>query len=312
MMKEESTKFSQSPTSKFKKLATGYEYLNIPSIVARQVWYYVFSIAYAKWQPGEQLHHPHAAMKYKDDEGFVLHFVLDGELSHRLRNQTHIARKNDAILLNLATPVAYQNESSKPTRFYGLLFDGRGMNHVFNELDAASQPVFRNLNRRRLIATFRELVLVIAEEPRWYEPMVSALVARLLAELFVVRPPIVPKMSASLQPFSASVPVCHVLNCIARRYHRPWTLKELCAATGVSLHHLSRLFKRETGYSPKRFLNRYRIEHAKTLLAETQLGVEQVAQAVGFGNPKYFARLFRQLHGLSPRAYRANAQRRKR
>ena len=310
-MKKDSFNHSIVSARKRHKLPTGYEYLNIPSIMAHQMWYYVLSFAEAKWQPGEQLHHPDPVMKYKDDEGFLLHFVFEGELSHRLHNRTHVARKNDAVLLNLATPVAYRNESSKPVRFYGLLFGGRGMNHVFDELDAASQPVFRNLNRRRLIAIFRELTLVIAEEPRWYEPMVSALVARLLAELFVVRPPTVSKVSAQLQPFSASVPVRHALNCIARRYHRSWTLKELSGAAGVSLHHLSRLFKRETGYSPKQFLNRYRVEHAKTLLAETQLSVEQVAQAVGFENPKYFARLFRQIRRLSPREYRTDAQRRK-
>ena len=312
-MKESSSNASRPAPGKLVKLTklpTGYEYGSIPSLVARQLWYYSLNLSYTKWRQGEQWRHPATEMKCKDDEGFLLHFLLEGELSHYLRNQTYIARKNDAVLLNLATPVAYRNESAKPVLFYALWFDGRGMNQVFEELDAASQPVFRNLNRPRLLGILRELIRVIDKEPPWHEPMTSALVARLLAELFVVRPPAAPKVSAQLQPFSTSVPVRRVLNRIARRYNRPWTLKEFSAATGVSLHHLSRLFKRETGISPKQFLNRYRVEHAKTLLAETQQAVDQVAQAVGIGNPKYFARLFRQLTGQSPRGYRSNAQRR--
>jgi len=298
---------SRLPKRKLVLHPTGSEYHNFPSMFARQVWFYVQNLGEARWRRGEQFGHPSSGLKYKDTEGFVVHFVLEGQLTHRLRNETFVAQRNDAALIHLGEPIRYGNESPTPCRFFWLLLDGRGMKQIFDELNAFRDPVLHGLNRRRTIAIFRELQTVVASEPPWYEAKASALIGDLLAELFIARPPVPPVVAVRTHFSSASRPVRTALEYIARYYYRPWSLKELSNQTGQNLYHLSHIFKQETGYSPMQYINRYRIEQAKALLSGTQMSVEQVAQSVGIANAKYFARLFLRTNGLTPRAYRAKS-----
>lgn len=304
-MKRDRFETSRFPQTKLWTLPTGFGYENSPSLVARQIWYYVANLGEATWPPG--FRYEHLEPKQNHEEGCLVHFILEGELSHTLRDRAHVVRKNEAILLDLQEPVSYENKTSHPVQFFWMTFDGRGMRQALDELDAHTQPVFRGLDRRRLVGIFHGLFKDIAAEPRGYEASVSALLGNLLAELFAVRALSAKSGNAPLHPLSASVPVRKVLACMTRYYYRTWSLKELSARTGQSVSHLSHAFKRETGYSPKQYLNRYRIEHAKTLLAETQASVEEIAKSVGIINTKYFARLFGQINGVSPRSYRARS-----
>ncbi|MBM7568824.1 helix-turn-helix transcriptional regulator [Paenibacillus sacheonensis] len=56
--------------------------------------------------------------------------------------------------------------------------------------------------------------------------------------------------------------------------------------------------------TPNEFLNEYRLEQAKLLLLTTDKPVTDIAAAVGFEDPAYFARRFAASVSLSPSAYR--------
>ncbi|UOE21178.1 helix-turn-helix domain-containing protein [Thermobifida halotolerans] len=90
-----------------------------------------------------------------------------------------------------------------------------------------------------------------------------------------------------------------------RRLDRPLTLRDLAEQASMSVRTLTRRFREETGLSPLRWLTHQRIDHARTLLEETDLPVEQVAAESGFGTA---ASLRQHMHahiGVSPSAYRA-------
>lgn len=82
-------------------------------------------------------------------------------------------------------------------------------------------------------------------------------------------------------------------------------IDELARQLQVSQQYLARLFKAETGMSPLQYLNRLRIEKAKELMQANTVNISEAALAVGFDNIYYFSRLFKQLEGMPPSAYRA-------
>ena len=51
-------------------------------------------------------------------------------------------------------------------------------------------------------------------------------------------------------------------------------------------------------------IDRVRIQRAKTLLAETNLPIKQIAQQAGFQTVQYLTRTFRRLTGDTPAAFR--------
>lgn len=72
----------------------------------------------------------------------------------------------------------------------------------------------------------------------------------------------------------------------------------------VSEVQFRKLFRRATGLSPIRFIQRRRIEHACTLLRGTGHSIEQVAAECGFVDTPFFYRVFRTWAGTTPAQYR--------
>ena len=82
------------------------------------------------------------------------------------------------------------------------------------------------------------------------------------------------------------------------------TVSALAAIADLSVAHLTRLFRAETGLTPAAFLHRLRMEHARFLVERTSLSVAEVRARVGITDRSHFARDFRLAHGLSPRMLR--------
>jgi AraC family transcriptional regulator len=82
------------------------------------------------------------------------------------------------------------------------------------------------------------------------------------------------------------------------------TLEDLSDAGQLSRSRFSEMFRKTTGESPHQFVLRHRVEHAKQILRSPQLRVLDVAIACGFKTQQHFARVFRQMCGISPTEYR--------
>ena len=70
--------------------------------------------------------------------------------------------------------------------------------------------------------------------------------------------------------------------------------------------YLSRLFKKKTGINFVDYLTRLRVEKAKEFLALPALKVYTVAEMVGYENPRYFSRIYKDVTGMSPQDYRSS------
>ena len=82
------------------------------------------------------------------------------------------------------------------------------------------------------------------------------------------------------------------------------SLAGLAALSGLSPTHFARSFRAAIGEPPHRYLTRLRINEACSLLERTKLPITEVAIRCGFEQANHFAAMFRQLTGVSPRAYR--------
>ncbi|MEM7711203.1 MAG: AraC family transcriptional regulator [Pseudomonadota bacterium] len=84
----------------------------------------------------------------------------------------------------------------------------------------------------------------------------------------------------------------------------PLAVADLARAAGLAEAHFARAFRNTTGRTPGAAIRARRMATARHLLAATNLPVLEVAAAVGYADPGFFARLFRADHGLAPLAWR--------
>ena len=83
------------------------------------------------------------------------------------------------------------------------------------------------------------------------------------------------------------------------------SVEALARRVAMSPRNFFRVFVREVGMTPGRFIERVRVEAARRLLEETARGVHEIAVASGFGNPETMRLAFRRTLGVSPKRYRS-------
>lgn len=79
---------------------------------------------------------------------------------------------------------------------------------------------------------------------------------------------------------------------------------ELADFVYLNSEYLSRLFKKETGYSLKDYILNEKVNVAKSLLSNTNLSVSIVASKVGFSNFSHFTQVFKKIEDMTPVDYR--------
>jgi transcriptional regulator GlxA family with amidase domain len=81
-------------------------------------------------------------------------------------------------------------------------------------------------------------------------------------------------------------------------------VEALARQAAMSPRHFARVFTRELGVTPARYVERARVEAARAWLEGSQAGIEEVAAACGFGSAETLRRAFQRQLGVPPSAYR--------
>jgi AraC-like DNA-binding protein len=89
-----------------------------------------------------------------------------------------------------------------------------------------------------------------------------------------------------------------------RAYAEPLDVRAVAAVAHVSEAHFIRSFRAVFGETPHRYLQRRRVERSMFLLRETDRSVTDICLDVGFTSLGTFSRMFRDIVGETPSAYR--------
>ena len=85
-------------------------------------------------------------------------------------------------------------------------------------------------------------------------------------------------------------------------------LADLSQATGMAEHYLSYVINLQAGCNSQIWINKFRVEAAKQLLAESDLPVLEIGLQVGFNSKATFNRAFKELTGETPTAWRQRSR----
>jgi YesN/AraC family two-component response regulator len=96
---------------------------------------------------------------------------------------------------------------------------------------------------------------------------------------------------------------------IEQHYTQDWTVESLAKALNLSVRTMRQMFRRRYQQSVMDFLEEVRVRRAGDLLATTDLSIHEISAVVGFRDPHYFGRVFRQRAGKSPREFRSTLRR---
>ena len=87
-------------------------------------------------------------------------------------------------------------------------------------------------------------------------------------------------------------------------YNLQWSVKDFAKECNLSIYRFIHNFKNHTGMSPMEYLTNVRIDKAKELLLDSSLNISEISNVLGYENPLYFSRVFKNKTGMPPSNFR--------
>ena len=81
---------------------------------------------------------------------------------------------------------------------------------------------------------------------------------------------------------------------------RPLTIEDLAERARMSARNFQRVFTRQCGMPPAKFIERLRIERARVIIEDTDLSMAQIARNSGFDSEQRMRRSFQRVLGINP------------
>lgn len=230
---------------------------------------------------------------------YLLHHVVGGRGVYTCRDKRYELGAGDTFLIYPGVPIHYCADTADPWEYVWVGFSGLDAAPCMEQTDfSPEEPVCRS-QESSSVRQRMEAVYASFGTSAWQELEMTARLYDLLA--FLVR------TASRRQNTRAKAPDCAQLAAeyIMTHYEEPISVEGLAAYASVSHSSLYRRFIKRFQISPKRFLLEYRIERACALLADTSCSIQEISNSVGFEDPFYFSRAFKEIKGVSPRQYAA-------
>lgn len=213
---------------------------------------------------------------------------------HGLQNQTAV----EDVVIQFSQPFlrhtsALFNPNCRlhPVKEHGYFFQLNPQDELCRILDSIRQIC--NLRRCNSDASLQDKIQLDLKQHSLCINLISAMLEN---GLLTIDP-----NGASYSEIISLDPLIHEL---LQHPGEPLSMQKASHMAGLSYSHFSRVFTRITGFHYANFCNLLRIRQAEELLLTTSLSITEVAAAIGIDTLPYFTRLFKQINGESPSAYR--------
>ncbi|MEX2103811.1 MAG: helix-turn-helix domain-containing protein, partial [Bacilli bacterium] len=145
---------------------------------------------------------------------------------------------------------------------------------------------------------------VFLYQQEWLNLIMAAQTRFELSDIFEVIARQIAMLSQTSDATTYSLTIQKTLRIIHEQFQSGITLEEIAITLRITPEYLSALFTKEVKCNFSIYVKDFRIKKAKALLLNPQLKMFEIARAVGYPDPKYFSRVFKEATGLSPVEYR--------
>lgn len=249
---------------------------------------------------------------YHHHNVFEIYYLLEGRRNYFIQNRTYAVMKGDIVLINVQDIHRTMDSNNTPHERILIYFNKDFISSIINdEKDIALLDCFMgknkvirlNVSEQAFVETLLFRMLDENEKkPEGYLTYQRVLLTELL--LFINRHiKRYDKQSIGTNSLLQKK-MSEVAIYLTENYRSRISLKQVAERFFITPCHLSRSFKKATGFSFIEYVNSIRVKEAQKLLKKTNSSVMRIAELTGFDSQTHFGRVFKNLTGMSPLQYR--------
>ncbi|NGT12168.1 AraC family transcriptional regulator [Clostridium perfringens] len=246
---------------------------------------------------------PGLGYNYEVLKNAVIHYVTKGYGTFKFNGKVYKLKQGDIFILLKGMQVEYVASIDDPWEYYWIGFSGSNANEYLNRTSITNSCV-ANCEENSKIP---QIILNMCEISKTYNPSKSDDIL-LLKELYSLLYALIEEFP---KPFEYKDKELHTyiqdaLNFINSNYMHSITVQEIADYVNLSRSYLYKMFIKNLGISPQRYLINLRMYKATLLLKSTKLPIGEVASSVGYSDSLLFSKTFSKHFSMSPLNYRNN------
>ncbi|ABG82924.1 TPA: AraC family transcriptional regulator [Clostridium perfringens] len=246
---------------------------------------------------------PGLGYNYEVLKNAVIHYVTKGYGTFKFNGKVFNLKQGDIFILLKGMQVEYVASIDDPWEYYWIGFSGSNANEYLNRTSITNSCV-ANCEENSKIP---QIILNMCEISKTYNPSRSDDIL-LLKELYSLLYALIEEFP---KPFEYKDKELHTyiqdaLNFINSNYMHSITVQEIADYVNLSRSYLYKMFIKNLGISPQRYLINLRMYKATLLLKGTKLPIGEVASSVGYSDSLLFSKTFSKHFSMSPLNYRNN------
>lgn len=234
--------------------------------------------------------------------------VTKGTLLLTCAGKEYLVEENRMYFINTNVPHAMKS-TEDPASFYSIVFHENFFGLPQQVMKKYVEPVMTNPNFQMFLTGESELVQKIRSAIGCYEEKKEKFDFSFHQQLCAIWMLLYDRHL----PFAAKEEkmdrrIREMLRFIGENYQENIGVEEIAASAGVSKRECFRCFQQQLSSSPNIYLLQYRMNRAAEKILATDLKMNQIAALCGFASATYFATKFKEIYGMSPKAYRESNQ----
>ncbi len=247
---------------------------------------------------------------YLADDPRIMFFFNDVSSNVRISNRSDDFTRNSrsmarAVYVPAGVPMWTSSKSAHRFSHLNLhLHKDRALRYLMPSVgSSAAQTAIRRPVELQDVSAIEALAKLLADEirnPSKHAVYAESLVGSIVAGLLDIPVETSEKAAGRLTQAQMNKLQSH----IEKRGDYRMTIADMAATVDLSESWFASVFKQTTGKSPLQWQLSKRIDQAKQLLAEGDLPVATIAAQLGFSDQAHLTRVFRQIAGETPAAWR--------
>ncbi len=224
---------------------------------------------------------------------YLLHYVVSGKGRYEVNGKKYSISEGEIFLIHPNELSFYKADSNEPWTHMWVAFEGYEVIEILNNCNI--NYTRKVTNKEPFIKDMQSLINTYFCE-NYNEYKMLGLFYKMMSHLVEKKP--------NIKSGSDKIYFDTADKYITNNYSSDITVEDISSHVGIERSYLYKIFIKNCGISPKKYILNIRIKSAVNMLSDKNIAISEIAINCGFNDTASFCKQFKKVYGISPSVYR--------